>query len=95
MNSPFYSKDKFKESLKKVRDTIISGLDGNFEKSEVFEKYNWLKNQYNNLLSQSFYDYETNKGINFDLKIKNLFEGIKGPNIHYSMPEEISEKRKK
>ncbi len=39
-----------KESLEKVRRVIISGLDSSFEKQEVFEKYKWLKEQYNKLI---------------------------------------------
>lgn len=41
-------------SLKKVKETIIQGLDSTFEYPNVHEKYTWLKNQYNKLLILEF-----------------------------------------
>ena len=38
-----------KNNLDKIRRVIIQGLDSNFEHRDVFEKFNWLKGEYNNL----------------------------------------------
>lgn len=44
------SKDDLKEMLDIVRKVIIKGLDSHFNNPRVFEKYNWLKNQYEELV---------------------------------------------
>ena len=38
-----------KDNLDKIRSVIIQGLDSNFEHRDVFEKFKWLKGEYNNL----------------------------------------------
>jgi len=43
------SSDKIKAELEKVADTIIEGLNSSVEKSRVYEKYHWLKKQYEKL----------------------------------------------
>jgi len=69
-----------KKNLNKIRKNIIEGLDNSFENPEVFEKFNWLKTQYNNLIifKDSTSDEEIKKPI------KELNENISGQNIHYS-----------
>jgi len=42
-------KRQLKEDLEKIRYTIINGLDSTFEEPEIFDKYFWLKKQYNTL----------------------------------------------
>ena len=43
------SKLKLINGLKKVKKTILIGLDTSFEDPNVYEKYIWLKEQYNQL----------------------------------------------
>ncbi len=72
------------ESLSKVRKVIIGGLDSSFEKPEVFEKFKWLKEQYNKLIILNDFDFETKTEENIKQKIRELNDGIAGQNIHYS-----------
>lgn len=83
------------ESLRKVRKVIIGGLDSSFEKPEVFEKYNWLKEQYNKLIILSDFDFDTKTEENIKQKIRGLNEGIAGQNIHYSYTDNFYENRSK
>ncbi len=57
------------ESLGKVRKVIVNGLDSSFEKPEVFEKFRWLKEQYNKLIILKDFDLETKTHENIKLKI--------------------------
>ncbi len=82
------------ESLSKVRKVIIGGLDSSFEKPEVFEKYKWLKDQYNKLIILGDYDHKTKTNEHIKQKIRELNEGIAGQNIHYSYTDNLYEKRK-
>lgn len=86
--------DLLTQSLNKVRKFIVSGLDSSFEKPEVFEKYKWLKEQYNQLIILSDFDYTTKTEENIKQKIRELNEGISGHNIHYSHTDSFYEKRK-
>ena len=72
------------ESLRKVRKVIVNGLDSSFEKTEVFVKYTWLKDQYNKLIILSDYDFETKTEEHIKQKIRELNDGIVGNNIHYA-----------
>jgi hypothetical protein len=71
------------ESLIKVRRTIINGLDNSFENPDVFEKYKWLKDQYNKLIILRDDDENVKK------KIRELNDGIPGQNIHYSYTDDF------
>lgn len=82
------------DSLNKVRKFIVSGLDSSFEKREVFEKYKWLKEQYNQLIILSDFDYLSKTEENIKQKIRELNDGISGHNIHYSYTDSFYEKRK-
>ena len=73
-NSPFLDSLKLTRELKKVRKTIITGLDANFEQSDIHLKYQWLKREYEKLII-----FESEKK-----KIYEINEGISGNNIHYS-----------
>lgn len=83
------------ESLNKVRKVIISGLDSSFEKPEVFEKFKWLKEQYNKLIILSDFDFETKTEEHIKQKIRELNDGIAGQNIHYSYTDNFYENRSK
>lgn len=82
---------KLIESLEKVRKVIVAGLDATFEKPDVFEKYNWLKEQYNKLIILG--DFDTKMHENIKLKIRELNEDIAGQNIHYSYTDKFYESR--
>ena len=83
------------ESLNKVRKVIVSGLDSSFERPEVFEKYKWLKDQYNKLIFFSDFDFENKTEENVKQKIRELNDGIKGQNIHYFFTDNFYENKKK
>jgi len=87
--------DKLISSLTNVRKVIIKGLDSSFENPEVFEKYRWLKEQYNKLIILSDFDVDTKTEENVKLKIRELNEGIYGSNIHYSYTDNFYEGRRK
>jgi hypothetical protein len=40
----------FKEELDVIRKVIIAGLDNSFENPDVFQKYKWIKDEYNRLI---------------------------------------------
>lgn len=66
---------KLKVELKKIKQTIIEGLDSSFEFADIHNKFKWLKTEYNRLLI-------LDDGIKE--KIYELNDGITGQNIHYS-----------
>ena len=68
--------DKLAESLDKVRKVIVNELDFTFEKPDVFAKFKWLKEQYNNLIILEDFDLETKTHENIKLKIRKLNEDI-------------------
>lgn len=72
------TKEKLIESLGKVRKVIVGGLDTTFENPDVFEKYKWLKEQYNKLIILEDFDFETKTHENIKLKIHELNEDIAG-----------------
>lgn len=78
------TKEELIESLKKVRKVIVHGLDTTFENPFIFEKYKWLKEQYNKLIVLEDFDFETKTHENIKLKIRELNEDIAGKNIHYT-----------
>lgn len=83
------------ESLSKVRKVIISGLDSSFEKPEVFEKFKWLKEQYNKLIILNDFDFKTKTEEHIKQKIRELNIGIAGQNIHYSYTDNFYENHNK
>lgn len=82
------------ESLDKVRKVIVNGLDTTFEKPDVFEKYKWLKVQYNKLIISEDFDLDTKTHENIKLKIRELNEDIVGRNIHYSYTDNFYESKR-
>ena len=88
--------EKMIDSLAKVRKTIINGLDNSFENPDVFEKYKWLKEQYNKLIILSDFDFNNKTQENIKMKIRDLNDGISGQNIHYSYTDNFyNQSRKK
>lgn len=88
--------EKMINSLEKVRKTIINGLDNSFENPDVFEKYKWLKDQYNKLIILSDFDFQTKSDENIKKKIRELNDGIAGQNVHYSYTDNFyNQSRKK
>lgn len=82
-------------SLNRVRKVIINGLDSSFENPDVFEKYKWLKDQYNKLIILDDIDFATKTEEHIKQKIRDLNVGIAGQNIHYSYTDDFYEARKK
>lgn len=66
---------KLKTELKKIKQTIIDGLDSSFEFPDIHSKFKWLKNEYEKLVITE---------DNVKEKIYEINEGIAGQNIHYS-----------
>lgn len=87
--------EKLISSLTNIRKVIINGLDSSFENPEIFQKYKWLKDQYNRLIILSDFDFDTKTDENIKQKIRELNEGISGLNIHYSYTDKFYESRKK
>jgi len=87
------TKEKLIESLGKVRKVIVAGLDTTFEKPDVYEKYKWLKEQYNKLIIIKDFDFETKTQENIKLKIRELNENIVGCNIHFSYTDDFYESK--
>lgn len=69
------------QSLSKIRKVIINGMDTSFEYPEIFEKYRWLKEQYNNLYVDD----------RIKTKIKKLNENLSNHNVHYSWTDNAYE----
>lgn len=87
--------EKLKESLNIIRKVIIKGLDTSFENPGVYEKYIWLKTQYNSLIILSDFDFKTKTHENIKLKIRELNEGMNGHNVHYKYTDDFYESTKK
>jgi hypothetical protein len=75
---------KMKSSLNNIRKVIIDGLDSSFENPDVFYKYKWLMNQYNNLVVLSDYDHETRSEEKVKIKLRNIDCADSEHNIHFS-----------
>lgn len=78
---PEITKEIMISSLKNIRNVIVNGLDSSFENSDVFEKYIWLKEQYNDLIILSDFDCDNKTHENIKIKIREVREDH---NIHYS-----------
>jgi hypothetical protein len=87
--------EKMISSLTNVRKTIIDGLDNSFENPDVFEKYRWLKEQYNNLIILSEFNFNDKTDENVKMKIRELNDGISGQNIHYSYTDSFYNQRRR
>lgn len=86
------------DSLDKIRKVIVNGLDTSFEKPEVFEKYKWLKDQYNSMIILGDYNpiiKSGTKGEDIKIKLFDLNEDIIGRNIHYSYTDNTHERIRK
>lgn len=78
------TEEKLKEELNEIKEVIIKGLDSSFQSPRIYEKYNWLKREYNKLYIDK----------NILPQIKDLNENIAGNNIHFSYTEEFYKKRR-
>ncbi len=79
-NAPtIHSSKTFKQELKKTKNIILHGLDASFEHPDIYSKYDWLRQEYNNLIILT--EEKT--------PIYNLNEGIRGGNIHYQYTEKF------
>lgn len=58
-----------KSELLKIKQKIIEGLDSSFENPEIFEKFSWLKTEFNNL---------DIRGENFELLVDQISLGNVG-----------------
>ncbi len=92
---PEMTDEKLKTSLGKIRKIIVQGLDTSFENPAVFEKYKWLKEQYNKLIILNDFDFETKTNENIKMQIRELNEGIYGNNIHFKFTDEFYESNRK
>ena len=80
INSSFYNDiQTLKKIIERARNTIINGLDNSFHSSDVFAKYNWLKEKYNGLYIEE----------NIKPLIRCLNEDLAGNNIHYSYTKDF------
>ena len=87
--------DKLTNSLEKVREVILKGLDNSFENPSVFDKYQWLKKQYHKLIILDDFDYNTKSEENILIKIKELNDGMAGHNIHYEYTDQYHKRLRK
>lgn len=88
------TRERLIDSLDKVRKVIIRGLDSSFEHPDVFEKFNWLKEQYNNLIILEAHSSSPTTAQNVKIKIRSLNENIAGQNIHYEYTDSFYEKKR-
>lgn len=77
------SETRLVNSLTRIKNTIIRGLDSTFEIPSIFEKYIWLKSEYNQLV------------ILNDLKPKlyELNENTRGQNIHFTYSDRLNNRK--
>ena len=77
------SKKRLETSLNNAKKTIIDGLDSSFEYPDVYEKYLWLKKEYQDLIILDAKKPEIfNLGYNHD-----------GHNIHYAYTDKINSEK--
>lgn len=77
------SKKRLENSLKSAKKTIIEGLDSSFEFPDVYEKFLWLKKEYQDLII-----LEANKP-----KIFDLGHNHDGHNIHHAYTDKINNEK--
>lgn len=89
--------ETLRRKMDTIREVIINGLDNSFETPNVFMKYNWLKEQYNELIILDYYA-PGSKSIEDGIVIKKpLHEfnenSITSHNIHFSLAESVLNKK--
>jgi len=87
--------EKLASSLESIRKVIVKGLDASFENPDVYEKYKWLKEQYNDLIILSDFNFETKTEENIKLKIRGLNDSVADQNIHYSYTDNSCRERRR
>jgi len=90
-NSTLITQEKLLESLCKVRRVIIAGLDLSFERTQVYEKYQWLADRYERLVILDDIDFKTNKKIKLKFKLQNIQGADSEHNIHFSYIDKLYE----
>lgn len=71
-NSELLSNEDLILQINKIKKNIINGLDDNFDRPDIYNKFNWLKNMYQNLYLNSSDNNNLNdldnsdKNIHFD-----------------------------
>lgn len=90
-NSTEITHEKLTDSLNKIRKVIISGLDLSFEKTQVYEKYRWLANQYEKLIILDDIDFETGEKTKLKFKLNNIDGADSEHNIHFSYIDKLNE----
>jgi len=88
-NSTAITQEKLLESLDKVRKVIIAGLDLSFEKTNVYEKYQWLANQYEKLIIFDDIDFKTKTKTKRKFKLQNIQGADSEHNIHFSYIDKL------
>jgi hypothetical protein len=83
-SSYILDKQMLKRELKKIRKTIINGLDDSFEHSDTHLKYLWLKKEYEKL-SITTIEKE---------RIYEINEGLSGNNIHFAYANDFYDNKK-
>jgi hypothetical protein len=74
------SETRLISSLEKIKSTIIKGLDSTFEIPTVYEKYVWLKSEYNQLTILN----------ELKPKLYELNENTQGQNIHFTHTDRLN-----
>lgn len=90
-NSTEITQENLLKSLDKVRKVIISGLDLSFETTQVYEKYQWLANQYEKLIIFDDIDFKTEKKTKLKFKLHNIKGADSEHNIHFSYIDKLHE----
>lgn len=79
-NSTVIEPLELKETLRKVKSTIINGLDNNLQSPKVYLKYQWLKKEYDKLIIHE-------EGLKED--IHGINESSARSNIHYNYIDKL------
>lgn len=90
-NSTLITQEKLTKSLNKIRRVIIAGLDLSFEKTQVYEKYKWLANQYEKLVILDYIDFKTKERTKLKFEIHNIEDADSEHNIHFSYIDKLNQ----
>ena len=66
-------------------------MDLSFEKTQVYEKYRWLANQYEKLTILEDIDFETGEKTKLKFKLNNIDGADSEHNIHFSYIDKLNE----
>lgn len=94
-NSTQITQEKLVENLDKIRKVIIAGLDLSFEKTQVYEKYKWLANQYEKLIILDNIDFKTRKKTKLKFELHDIKGANSEHNIHFSYIDKLHQEWRK